>query len=92
MNEEDLITFKEIFDKYDENHNGVLDKEEFFKGFGELVKLLGEGHSEEEIRKITEEAIEKFDLNHNGKIEINEFNEIMIFLVNEKGLSMNDLL
>jgi Ca2+-binding EF-hand superfamily protein len=87
----DENSFKEIFDKFDENHNGVLDKEEFFKGFSDLIKTLGEGHSEEEIKKIAEEAIEKFDLNHNGQIEIDEFNELMVFLINEKGLSINDL-
>ena len=91
MNEDDLKNFKEIFDKFDENHNGVLDKEEFYKGFSDLIKLLGEGHNEEEIKKIAEEAIEKFDLNHNGQIEIEEFNELMVFLINEKGLSINDL-
>ena len=91
MNEDDLKNFKEIFDKFDENHNGVLEKEEFYKGFSGLVKLLGEGHSEEEIKKIAEEAIEKFDLNQNGIIEIDEFNELMMFLINEKGLSINDL-
>ena len=87
----DENNFKEVFDKFDENHNGVLDKEEFFKGFSDLIKTLGEGHSEEEIKKIAEEAIEKFDLNHNGQIEIDEFNELMVFLINEKGLSINDL-
>ena len=91
MNEDDLKYFKEIFDKFDENHNGVLDKEEFYKGFSDLIKLLGEGHSEDEIKKIAEEAIDKFDLNHNGQIEIEEFNELMVFLINEKGLSINDL-
>ena len=82
---------KEIFDRFDLNHNGVLEKEEFFKGIIGLIKSLAEGHSDEEINKIAEEAIEKFDLNKNGQIEIDEFNQLMFFLINEKGLSINDI-
>ena len=91
MNEEVITNIKEIFDRFDLNHNGVLDKEEFFKGFSGLVISLAEGQSEEEIKKIAEEAIEKFDLNKNGQIELDEFNQLMIFLINEKGLSIDDL-
>lgn len=82
---------KEVFDKFDENHNGILEKEEFYKGFVGLIKSLAEGQTEAEIDKIAEEAIEKFDLNHNGQIEIEEFNQLMLFLINEKGLSIDDI-
>ena len=82
---------KEVFDKFDENHNGILEKEEFYKGFVGLIKSLAEGQKEAEIDKIAEEAIEKFDLNHNGQIEIEEFNQLMLFLINEKGLSIDDI-
>ena len=91
MDEYEQNSIKEIFDRFDENHNGVLDREEFNKGFSDLIKSLAEGHSEDEIQKISEEAIELFDLNHNGQIEINEFNELMVFLIDEKGLSINDI-
>ena len=91
MNEETQNSIKEIFDKFDENHNGILDKKEFFKGFSDLIKSLAEGQDEKEIEKIAEEAIEKFDLNHNGEIELEEFNQLMIFLINEKGLSLDEL-
>ena len=84
-------TIKEIFDKYDENHNGILDKNEFFKGFSDLLKSLAEGQDEKEIEKIAEEAIEKFDLNQNGQIEFEEFIQLMIFLINEKGLSLDEI-
>ena len=92
VDEELLKNIKEIFDKFDENHNGILDKNEFYKGFSELMKSLAEGQDEKEIQKIAEEAIEKFDLNHNGQIELDEFNQLMLFLINEKGLSLDDLL
>ena len=86
-----LNYIQDLFDRFDENHNGMLEKEEFYKGFNELVKSLAEGHSDEDIKQITEEAIDKFDLNHNGKIEIDEFNQLMWFLINEKGLAIDEL-
>ena len=49
---------KEVFNKFDENHNGILEKEEFYKGFVGLIKSLAEGQTEAEIDKIAEEAIE----------------------------------
>ena len=91
MDEYTLKNIKEIFDKFDDNHNGILEKDEFYKGFNQLVKSLGEGQSDEEIQKIADEAVEKFDLNHNGQIEIDEFRELMLFLINEKGLSFGCL-
>ena len=91
MDEETLKNIKRIFDKFDANQNGILEKEEFYKGFNELVKSLAEGQSDEEIQKIADEAVEKFDLNHNGQIEIDEFNQLMYFLINEKGLSIDDI-
>ena len=91
MDEEMQKTVKEVFDKFDRNKNGILEKDEFYQGFIELIKSLGEGHNDEEITKIADEAIEKFDLNHNGKIEIDEFNQLMLFLINEKGLSIDDV-
>ena len=91
LDEDTQINIKEIFDKYDVNHNGVLDKEEFYKGFAELIKTLREGHNDEEIQKIAEEAIEKFDINHNGQIELDEFIQLMYFLIIEKGLSLDEI-
>ena len=91
MDEELQKNIKEVFDKFDENHNGILEKEEFYKGFVGLIKSLAEGQTDEEIDKIAEEAIQRFDLNHNGQIEIEEFNQLMLFLINEKGLSIDDV-
>ena len=91
MDEYTLNTIKDIFDRFDDNHNGILEKEEFYKGFNELIKSLAEGQTDEEIQKIAEEAVERFDLNQNGQIEIDEFNQLMYFLINEKGLCIDDL-
>ena len=91
MDESTLRKIKDIFDRFDENQNGILEKEEFYKGFNELVKSIAECHTDEEIQEICDEAIDKFDLNHNGQIEIEEFNQLMYFLINEKGLSVDDL-
>ena len=42
MSQKEKEKIKVLFDKYDENKNGVLEKSEFLKGFKELIKLLGE--------------------------------------------------
>ena len=73
-----------IFNKYDENKNGVLEKVEFMKVF----KSLGEDISSNEIDKIAEDAISNFDLNQNGTIEFTEFCQLISFLINEKGLNL----
>ena len=91
LDEATKSNIKEIFDRFDLNHNGVLDREEFCKGFADLLKTLSEEQSDQEIQKIADEAIEKFDLNKNGQIELDEFNQLMIFLINEKGLSIDDV-
>ena len=91
LDESTKSNIKEIFDRFDLNHNGVLDREEFCKGFADLLKTLSEEQSEQEIQKIADEAIEKFDLNKNGQIELDEFNQLMLFLISEKGLSIDDV-
>jgi Ca2+-binding EF-hand superfamily protein len=77
-----------IFNKYDENKNGVLEKVEFIKVFRDLIKSLGEDMSSNEVDKIAEDAISNFDLNQNGTIEFNEFCQLISFLINEKGLNL----
>ena len=77
-----------IFNKYDENKNGVLEKTEFVKVFRDLIKSLGEDMTKEEIDNIAEDAISNFDLNQNGIIEFDEFCQLISFLKNEKGLSL----
>ena len=42
------------------------------------------------FKKLLAEAINKFDINKNGLIEKNEFINLMRFLIDEKGLSIDD--
>ena len=81
---------RRMFKSYDDNENGVLDREEFFKVFKNMVKQLSDNQTEEELDTIAQEAIVKFDLNKNGIIEYNEFQELVRFLIDEKGLSINN--
>ena len=88
MSNKEKAKIKILFDKYDDNKNGVLEKSEFIKGFIDLVKSIEIGMKDNEVKKIAEEAIIKFDLNGNGIIEFNEFCELISFLKNEKGLNL----
>ena len=80
---------KELFEKYDFNKNGVLDKDEFVKIMVDVLRELGEDLPEKKHIEVAEEGFEKFDLNKNGKIEFNEFFDFIVFLVSEKGYSLN---
>ena len=82
---------KKLFDKYDTNKNGVLEKSEFVNGLEELIQILGEPITSETVELISEEAIQNFDLNKNGIIEYNEFTELIKFLIEEKGLKLSKL-
>ena len=88
MNAEQQKKIKELFDHFDENKNGVLEKSEFITGLNELIHSLGDAMPSETVEKISEEAINNFDLNGNGIIEFNEFTELIKFLVEEKGLKL----
>ena len=90
MSEEEETFIRRMFESYDVNENGVLDREEFYKVFKSMVKQLSDNQTEEELDVIAGEAIVKFDLNKNGIIEYNEFKELVRFLIDEKGLSVNN--
>lgn len=88
MNSETKRKIKELFDKYDENNNGVLEKTEFVTGLNELIQSLDDSLPSETAEKIADEAITNFDLNQNGTIELNEFTEMIKFFIEEKGLKL----
>ncbi len=79
-----------MFNSYDDDDNGYLDKKEFVKVVKSLIKDLSEGQTDEEIEEIAKESIDRFDLNQNGKIEYDEFRELVKFLIDEKGLAINN--
>ena len=79
---------RKLFEKYDLNKNGVMEKEEFINVMVDILKELGEDLPEKKHREVAEEGLQKFDLNNNGKIEYNEFYEFIRFLVSEKGYSL----
>ena len=80
---------RKLFDLYDSDANGYLDRVEFGKVVKTMIKSLYEDKTDEEIEEITKESIDKFDLNNNGKIEFDEFRELVNFLIDEKGLSID---
>jgi Ca2+-binding EF-hand superfamily protein len=88
--EKENLRINELFDENDENKTGKLDKEVFIKVFKNLMKALGQDDNDNENEKIAEEALDRFDLNQNGFIERNEFANLMRFLIEEKGLSINN--
>ena len=79
---------KELFDKYDSKKTGSLDKDDFKGSFRELLKWLDDESSDEEINKIVDEGMQQYDFNKNGLIELSEFTEVVIFLMNERGLNL----
>ena len=81
---------RRMFKSYDDNNNGVLDREEFSKILKSLIRKLAYDQTEEELDAIEKEAVEKFDLNQNGIIEFGEFNDLVRFLIDEKGLSIEN--
>ena len=76
---------RKLFEKYDFNKNGVIDREEFLNIMVDVLKSLGEDLPEKKHREVAEEGLNNFDINQNGTIEFNEFYEFIRFLISEKG-------
>ena len=91
MNKDEEETYiRRMFNSYDDDDNGYLDKQEFVKVVKSMIKDLAEGQTDEEIEEIAIESIDRFDLNQNGKIEYDEFRQLVKFLIDEKGLVINN--
>ena len=88
MSEDRKERIKKLFDNYDENKNGILEKEELVNGLRELICCLGDSLSQEKVDEIAEEAIINFDLDGNGKIDLQEFTNLINFFIEEKGLKI----
>ena len=79
---------RNLFEKYDLDKNGVLDKDEFFRIMVEILKKLEEDLPERKHLEVAEEAFIKFDINHDKVIEFEEFYEFMRFIISEKGYEL----
>ena len=79
---------RKLFEKYDENKNGVLDRSEFKVVFKKILQEMGENYPEQRHDQVVEEALSNFDSNQNGTIEYDEFVEVINFLINEKGYEL----
>ena len=84
----DSAKVRNIFEKYDLNKNGVLDKNEFIKIMIDILKKLGDDLPEKKHIEVAEEGFSKFDMNDNSVIEFNEFYEFMRFVISEKGYEL----
>ena len=84
----DEAKIKALFERYDENKNGVLDREEFFKVFKILLQEMGEYFPDKKNDEVAEEGMNNFDTNKNGTIEYSEFVELIHFLIEEKGYTL----
>jgi Ca2+-binding EF-hand superfamily protein len=74
------MTLKEVFDILDENHDGVVTRQEFLRNKTEVfylfLKEVGtDQHLDPEDIKITREAFAEADLNGDGKLSGAEFVE-----------------
>ena len=88
MSESTEEKIKKLFDNYDENSNGVLEKEELIAGLKDLISSLGEALPPESVQEIAEEAMTNFDLTGKGTIDFKEFTSLINFFIQEKGLKV----
>lgn len=88
MSESREEKIKKLFDNYDENSNGVLEKEELITGLKDLISSLGEALPPESVQEIAEEAMTNFDLTGKGTIDFKEFTSLINFFIQEKGLKV----
>ena len=81
----DDVKIKALFERYDTNKNGVLDRQEFFIVFKKLLSEMGENFPDKKNDEVAEEGMSNFDSNKNGTIEYDEFSDLINFLITEKG-------
>lgn len=62
-----MTKIKEVFQQFDKNGDGVLEKEELLEGYIQL------GRTRAEATRIVEDILDKIDLNKNGTIDYSEF-------------------
>ena len=79
---------RELFEKYDKDKNGTLEKKEFIKIVKDIIRDLDENITDLEIKKIADEGFKLFDSDENKKIEFYEFYDFMRFIISEKGYDL----
>ena len=79
---------REMFEKYDKDRNGTLEKKEFIKIMVDILKELDENLSDSNLLEIAEEGFIKFDLDKNKKLEFDEFYDFIKFIISEKGYQL----
>ena len=84
----DISKVRILFEKYDLDKNGVLDKNEFVKIMTDILRELGENLPEKKHIEVAEEGFNQFDFNENKIMEFNEFYEFMRFVISEKGYDL----
>lgn len=84
----DMEKVRKLFEEYDFNKNGILDRDEFLTIFKKMLHDIGQYVPDKRHDEIAEEGMETFDLNRNGAIEFDEFYEAINFLVTEKGYAL----
>lgn len=67
LTDSEIEEIKEIFSFYDQNHNGVIEREEF----SSLLRALDDGIADSEISA----GLQALDDNENGVIDFDEFIE-----------------
>ena len=58
---------KQLFDKYDRDHNGTLDRTELMQGFKNVFSTYAE----------LDAMISKYDANHDGLVSFDEFMQLL---------------
>ncbi len=84
----DISKVRKLFEKYDLDKNGVLDKNEFIRIMTDILRELGENLPEKKHIEVAEEGFHKFDFNENKIMEFSEFYEFMRFIISEKGYDL----
>ena len=84
----DISKVRILFEKYDLDKNGVLDKNEFVRIMTDILRELGENLPEKKHIEVAEEGFNQFDFNENKIMEFNEFYEFMRFVISEKGYDL----
>ncbi len=79
---------KNLFDKYDTNKSGTIDRKEFAFYFTDIINSLEVKLPEDEVESIVNEGIEIFDANDDGVLQLEEFEKMIRFLIEEKGLKL----